>query len=572
MEKLLRFNFSLLGLLLAVVAGLCMPAKTVAQDYYDFEENGLRFHILSEEAKTCEMVYNPDTFYPGDIVIPATVKGYTVTKLAQYTFYYAQGLTSVVIPNTVTEIARDCFVYTALTEINIPKSVTVMTSMSFGDNKQLVAYNVESGNPNYSSLDGVLYNAKKTALLSVPSKFKGDNGYYAIPSSVTGLANNAIYDNSELTEVFIPNTVTYWEASMFSGSKNIKKITLSSALTDIPAATFNGCTSLETIVIPDGYTKIGMGAFNGCESLKSMVIPNSVTVIDFNAFAKCKSLTSINLGTGLTELGDGVFTNCSALKSITLPASLNHIGSGAFSGCTGVEAITVAEGNQNYYINAGALFSTVGNEMLAYPLGLNETDIVIPDGTEAIGVDVFFEGKMKSLKFPNTLKSVNESFARCYNLTSVDFGSSIETIEYCSFYDCTSLTRVQLPASLKTLGKNAFGRRTNLTEIVMLGSVPPVMKESYDWDDNAYYNQFNDETFLNAAVYVPTDAVDTYKAAPGWSEFKNIQVTTGIKGVTLGENQVLWYTLDGKLLPTHPETPGLYIKRTASGTAKEVIR
>lgn len=199
-------------------------------------------------------------------------------------------------------------------------------------------------------------------------------------------------------------------------------------------------------------------------------------------------------------------------------------------------------------------------------------DIVIPDGTEAIGVDVFFEAKMKSLKFPNTLKSVNESFARCYNLTSIDFGSSIETIEYCSFYDCTSLTRVQLPASLKTIGKYAFGRGTNLTEIVMLGSVPPVMKESYDWDDNMYFNQFNDETFLTAAVYVPTDAVDTYKAAPGWSEFKNIQITTGIKGVTLGENQALWYTLDGKLLPARPETPGLYIKRTASGTAKEVIR
>lgn len=60
------------SMLAAVMATTVCPIVAYADEDqpYDFEVDGLRFNIISEEEKTCELTFNTDTFYPGDIVVP----------------------------------------------------------------------------------------------------------------------------------------------------------------------------------------------------------------------------------------------------------------------------------------------------------------------------------------------------------------------------------------------------------------------------------------------------------------------------------------------------------------------
>ena len=60
---------------------------------------------------------------------------------------------------------------------------------------------------------------------------------------------------------------------------------------------------------------------------------------------------------------------------------------------------------------------------------------------------------------------------------------------------------------------------------------------------------------------MPAGCVDKYKAADGWSSFKNIVDVTGIREIkneTKGNDR--WYSLDGRELKSQPTVKGIYIK------------
>jgi hypothetical protein len=92
----------------------------------------------------------------------------------------------------------------------------------------LKKFTVDRGNPNYVSVDDVLFTKDRTTLVAYPNK---KSSQYVIPSTVTSIRDNA----------------------------------------------FSGCTELTSITIPSSVTSIGGWAFTGCSSLTSITIPSSVT-------------------------------------------------------------------------------------------------------------------------------------------------------------------------------------------------------------------------------------------------------------------------------------------------------
>ena len=214
----------------------------------------------------------------------------SVISIGNSAFYECTSLEEIVIPNSVTSIGMWAFEKcTSLEEITIPNSVTSIGVSAFSKCEQLQKINVDSGNLNYKSVDGVVYDKSVVELIFWPN----GKTEIIIPDSVTSIATAAFIGCTSLREITIPNSVTSIGERAFENCTSLEKITIPNSVTSIGERAFYGCTSLEEITIPNSVTLINHVAFYGCTSLKEIIIPNSVTSIGSSAFGKCDSLRYI---------------------------------------------------------------------------------------------------------------------------------------------------------------------------------------------------------------------------------------------------------------------------------------
>ena len=168
------------------------------------------------------------------------------------------GVKSVVIGNGVTTLGTFAFYQCAMSSISIPASVTKVHFNTFNNSYNLMNFTVDSANPVYSSLDGVLFNKDQTIIVRYP---RGRQGEYAIPEGVVIVGDGAFNGCYNVTDVKIPNSVT-----------------------TLGMAAFFACGMAE-ITIPENVNRIDSLAFIGCQHLK--VVTNYAIepqVIDTNVF------------------------------------------------------------------------------------------------------------------------------------------------------------------------------------------------------------------------------------------------------------------------------------------------
>lgn len=241
-------------------------------------------------------------------IIPGT------KTIADSAFHGCSSLKSITLPNSVTSIGNHAFdSCNSLTCITIPNSVTSIGDEAFYTCFDLQSINVDPDNLAYCSENGVLYNKEKTEIIRFP-KEKTEISF-AIPASVTKIANGAFEYCDGLTSVTIPDGVTNIGNNAFEDCSSVTSITIPDNVTSVGNRAFMNCSSLTGITIPDGVPSIGESTFFKCSSLTSITLPNSVLIIEENAFKDCKKLKQVNyIGSeddwaGVTGTGKYVLTN-----------------------------------------------------------------------------------------------------------------------------------------------------------------------------------------------------------------------------------------------------------------------
>jgi len=280
----------------------------------------------------------------GAISIPATLGGYPTVAIGDNAFSSNTTLTSVTIPSSVTSIGNQAFFNcNGLISVNIPDSVTSIENQAFTLCGILTSITVDAGNPNYSSLDGVLYNKTQTTLIQFPG---GKSGDFTIPNSVTSIKSQAFISCANLTSVTIPAIVTSIGDNAFSYCSVLTSITVDASnpnyssqdgvlydkaktvLIQYPCGTSGGFT------LPSSVTSIGGWAFANCTGLTSVTIPNSVTSIGIYTFSGCSGLTSVSIPDSVTSIAGWAFFGCSNLTGAYFYGNAPTMGSYVFFNCS----------------------------------------------------------------------------------------------------------------------------------------------------------------------------------------------------------------------------------------------
>lgn len=205
-------------------------------------------------------------------------------SISSSAFLNCDGLSSVNIPSSVSTIGYGVFNGCKhLASISIPFSVTSLAYDAFRDCSALI--NVDANNPNYSSIDGVLFNKDQTYLISCPFSKNGD---YSTPSTVATIGNSAFQNCTSLNAVNIPASVTTINSSAFQNCSGLVVVdNLNPNYSSADGILFNKiqttliqCPSSKSgaYTIPASVASIGSGAFYGCSALTSITAKSTVPI------------------------------------------------------------------------------------------------------------------------------------------------------------------------------------------------------------------------------------------------------------------------------------------------------
>ena len=201
-------------------------------------------------------------------------------------------------PSQLKRIDSDAFEYTKVESLTLPRSVEQLAQDAFvgmwslkslhvGPKVEMGSLNadptafyclshveVDADNPNYETVDGVLYTKDHTHLVLFPRRMD-IGGSYAVVEGTQVIDDYALLDT------------------------NLSSITLPSTLLSIGKRGMAGNAFLTSIDLPDGLTTIEDGAFAGCTKLNNIVIPDSLQVA--NGFGDLEMETLV-FGTQIKEM------------------------------------------------------------------------------------------------------------------------------------------------------------------------------------------------------------------------------------------------------------------------------
>ena len=354
-------------------------------------------------------------------------------------------------PSQLETIGDRAFANTTLEHITLPRSLTTAGLETFSDTAKLRSVHVgpnmsaqglfaafartpllesievDAANPNYQSLDGVLYTKGLTHLATYPEA-KNAGGTYAIAEGTSTIDEGA-FTSAQITSVTLPSTLRRVEKAAFASSQ-VTSLTLPDGFESMDNMAFWYMPKLQRVDL-GGTKALTDSAFRYDKALAEVNFRpdlGRLTTVEDYAFEDAP-IASIELPDSVTSVGKFAFSGNTSLTRVHLGSGLTSIGEGAFVGATSLASLSVAPANTVFSEENSVLYSKgdTGRTLVLYMPTNGATEFTVPDGTVAIADYAFSKN--------------------------------------------TSLRRVVLPEGLTTIGYGAFDGDANLTDIVIPDSV-----------------------------------------------------------------------------------------------------
>lgn len=311
------------------------------------------------------------------------------------------------------------------------------------------------------------YQHTSFSAISIPATI--NNGW-----PVTGVKNGAMAKVEGLQDLYIPNTLLYFEEMPDSATfpQYLRSITLEEGnthfhlmegilynydLTEILVGTTDMSSYLENnrLAIPEVVTHIWSRAFwyrniesvylpsglteitNYCfyaNNLDGLTLPEGITRIGAGAFA-CNDMTSVSFPDACKTIESNAFENCLELKSVWIGKYTEDISRYAFMGCKKIELYYVDPDNAHYASYENAIYNKYLTTLYFYPC------IFSADPSEKLAptLEVIFAMAFQNCHF--TTFHIPEGVTRVY-------GNAL--------YYCSELTEIYFPISIQQVGWAAF--------------------------------------------------------------------------------------------------------------------
>ena len=232
-----------------------------------------------------------------------------VRVIGQYSLAVCTSLKEVDIPDSVEEIERNAFRgCSSLERVTIGKGVSFIAAYSFIACPSLKEVTVDPENPHFISVDGVVYTKDMRELVLYPSG-KGDEEY-VLPASVEEVRAGSLVCTRAIRRFLVedgnPNYVSV-DGVLYNTERteivhcpisDMEEYTIPAGVEHICCDAFSG-SGLVSAVFPEGVTSIGCYAFYNCTSLERITLPKGLLWIDERGFYRCTSLRTMYIS-GLT--------------------------------------------------------------------------------------------------------------------------------------------------------------------------------------------------------------------------------------------------------------------------------
>lgn len=420
-------------------------------------------------------------------------------KISDGAFWGCSALSSIALPDSVTEIERNAFFETGLRNIQLPEKLTLIGGGAFCNCKNLKQVQLP---PQLKELgEGAFFNCENLTQIQLPAQ-------------LNKLGTDAFRNCTSLDKIDIPAGLTQIEPDTFCNT-GLTSVTLHEGLTKIEDGAFHDCLKLKKIRIPKSVTDIGGLALgirynrgNGAEE----VIPGGFTVEGYTGSAAeryvkrmhqsenlyhvfFKDVKFVSIGGQTAAVTNISKTKISALKTraftgkpLTQALTITYGGKKLVNGRDytltwknnkniGTASVTI-KGKGKYNGSVTKKFRITVQKNAVYTVSRLKYKISSAD-TSGKGTVVFTgatdKAARKALTIPTTVKIGGKSFrvtaigtsamSGAKKLTTVKIGANIMTVGAKAFYGCSKLSNVTIFGTKLTTAKtgaNAFkGIRSN---------------------------------------------------------------------------------------------------------------